>query len=224
MADAPRVTATPSMLEAMAFNLCSLHDFDVAFVRENERFATAVITEYVRSGSAVPAPTCQKCGGEIAGWLCQQCPAEFRENDSGVLVLDSEEAQDAQPVWIGIDAAADAPQEFKDWAARFRPSCHTPDELRAAAKALPGATYQKSERITLTASGDETCAELKQHMASVLPPEFRFAGGLDRIRKGDPVLGTNRLHERDQQAHAAFVAHHPRKPLGHVQAEPTGGA
>lgn len=34
--------------------------------------------------------TCQKCGGEIAGWLCQQCPAEFRENDAGALVFDEE--------------------------------------------------------------------------------------------------------------------------------------
>ena len=35
-------------------------------------------------------PTCQKCGGEIAGWLCQQCPAEFRENDVGALVFGEE--------------------------------------------------------------------------------------------------------------------------------------
>ena len=118
-----------------------------------------------------------------------------------------------QPEWIGVDAATDAPQEFRDWAARFSASRRAPNELRAAAKALSGATYQKSETITLTASGDETCAELKQHMASVLPQEFKFAGGLDRIRKGDPVLGTNRLHDRDQQAHAAFVAHHPRQAL-----------
>nr|WP_312055093.1 hypothetical protein [Brevundimonas diminuta] len=94
-----------------------------------------------------------------------------------------------------------------------------PDALRIALEALPGATYQKSETITLTASGDETCAELKQHMASVLPQEFQFAGGLDRIRKGDPVLGADRLHERDQQAHAAFVAHHPRQALAALQAE-----
>lgn len=52
----PRVTVPPQALEAIAFNLCSLHDFDVAFVRENERFATAVITEYVRALSAAPAP------------------------------------------------------------------------------------------------------------------------------------------------------------------------
>jgi len=52
----PRVTVPPQVLEAIAFNLCSLHDFDVAFVRENERFATAVITEYGRTLSAAPAP------------------------------------------------------------------------------------------------------------------------------------------------------------------------
>ncbi|MGX1801013.1 hypothetical protein ACWIDJ_01620 [Brevundimonas naejangsanensis] len=132
--------------------------------------------------------------------------------------------ESTRPEWIGVDAAADAPQEFKDWAARFN-ALHRADELHAAAKAMPGATYQKSETITLTASGDETCAELKQHMASVLPQGFRFAGGLDRIRKGDPVPGTDRrLQERDQQAHAAFVAHHPRQPLDALRAEQEGGA
>lgn len=39
-----------------------------------------------------PAPTCQRCGGEIAGWCCQNCPAEFRENDDGVLIFDDREA------------------------------------------------------------------------------------------------------------------------------------
>lgn len=60
----PRVTVPPQALEAIAFNLCSLHDFDVAFVRENERFATAVITEYVRTLSTAPAPE----GGAADGW------------------------------------------------------------------------------------------------------------------------------------------------------------
>lgn len=46
----------PNVLESIAFNLCSLHDFDVAFVRENERFATAVITEYLLALSKAPAP------------------------------------------------------------------------------------------------------------------------------------------------------------------------
>jgi hypothetical protein len=44
---------TGPMLEAIAHNLCSLHDFDVAFVMGQERFARAVITEYLR---ALPAP------------------------------------------------------------------------------------------------------------------------------------------------------------------------
>lgn len=43
-----RAAVAPNVLESIAFNLCSLHDFDVAFVRENERFARAVITEYAR--------------------------------------------------------------------------------------------------------------------------------------------------------------------------------
>lgn len=46
---------------------------------------------------------CQRCGGEVQGWLCQSCPAEFRENDDGHLVFDEDttparaEAQDEQP-------------------------------------------------------------------------------------------------------------------------------
>lgn len=40
-------------------------------------------------------PTCQKCGGDIAGWLCQNCPAEFRENDDGVLIFDVEAPAEA---------------------------------------------------------------------------------------------------------------------------------
>lgn len=33
-------------------------------------------------------PRCQRCGGEIHGWCCQSCPAEFREDDSGNLIFD----------------------------------------------------------------------------------------------------------------------------------------
>jgi hypothetical protein len=43
-----------------------------------------------------PAPTCQKCGGEIAGWCCQNCPAEFRENDDGVLIFDDDSEAPAE--------------------------------------------------------------------------------------------------------------------------------
>lgn len=57
-------------------------------------------------------PTCQKCGGDIAGWLCQQCPAEFRENDDGVLIFDDGEARSAPapeggavPEWVVNDIA-----------------------------------------------------------------------------------------------------------------------
>lgn len=46
----------PNVLESIAFNLCSLHDFDPAFVQQNERFALAAITEYLRAQpSADPA-------------------------------------------------------------------------------------------------------------------------------------------------------------------------
>jgi len=35
---------------------------------------------------------CQKCGGEIQGWICQGCGQGFRENDAGVLVFAPMEA------------------------------------------------------------------------------------------------------------------------------------
>jgi hypothetical protein len=54
------VSVPPHALEAIAFNLCSLHDFDPAFVRENERVAKAAITEYLR---ATPAPAAPQAAG-----------------------------------------------------------------------------------------------------------------------------------------------------------------
>lgn len=42
---------SPSVLEAIAHNLCSLHDFNPTFVAGQERFARAVITEYLRATS-----------------------------------------------------------------------------------------------------------------------------------------------------------------------------
>lgn len=60
-----------------------------------DRRAVAFIDEAISAlatRAQTTAPTCQKCGGEIAGWLCQRCPAEFRENDDGVLIFDDREA------------------------------------------------------------------------------------------------------------------------------------
>jgi hypothetical protein len=46
--------------------------------------------------------TCQKCGGEVQGWLCQGCGQAFRESDAGALVFDA-----APPVdgWQPIETA-----------------------------------------------------------------------------------------------------------------------
>jgi hypothetical protein len=43
---------SPRVLEAIAHNLCSLHDFDVEFVMAQEKFARAVIAEYRRASPA----------------------------------------------------------------------------------------------------------------------------------------------------------------------------
>lgn len=37
---------------------------------------------------APPPPTCQRCGGEVSGWVCQECDTPFTENDVGALVFD----------------------------------------------------------------------------------------------------------------------------------------
>lgn len=57
----PQSVVSDRALEQIAFNLCSLHDFPVDFVKANERFARSVITEYLR---AAPAPS-SLAGGEV---------------------------------------------------------------------------------------------------------------------------------------------------------------
>ena len=53
---AETVVVPKHALEQIAFNLCSLHDFDPSFVQKNEKFALAAITEYLRAQpSASPA-------------------------------------------------------------------------------------------------------------------------------------------------------------------------
>jgi len=55
------VSVPPNVLESIAFNLCSLHDFDPAFVHQNEKFALATITEYLRAQPAA-APVREEGG------------------------------------------------------------------------------------------------------------------------------------------------------------------
>lgn len=61
------------------------------------------------------APHCQKCGGEVHGWICQSCGQDFEENDAGKLVFMAE--QEAEPVAWRIarrksDAGFGRPQVF----------------------------------------------------------------------------------------------------------------
>lgn len=58
----------PNVLESIAFNLCSLHDFDPAFVQQNERFALATITEYLRA-QPTAAPVREEGGAVLANDL-----------------------------------------------------------------------------------------------------------------------------------------------------------
>jgi hypothetical protein len=69
-------------------------------------------------------PACQKCGGEIHGWCCQSCDAEFRENDAGKLVFDEDAAPDSdllkEAVGLLRDLASwfDRPQYDAVWIIR----------------------------------------------------------------------------------------------------------
>lgn len=62
------------------------------FNATSEKVGLVTRLEMSRAGAAYEesTATCQACGGEIAGWLCQSCPAEFRENDDGALIFDWE--------------------------------------------------------------------------------------------------------------------------------------
>lgn len=67
-----------------------------------------------------PPPTCQMCGGEIAGWLCQKCPAEFRENDAGVLILDFEapaEGAGEDAAWMWLNGHVECDPADRDYSA-----------------------------------------------------------------------------------------------------------
>ena len=37
-------------------------------------------------------PVCQKCGGEIQGWICQHCNQAFREDGAGNLIFHDDAA------------------------------------------------------------------------------------------------------------------------------------
>jgi len=50
---------------------------------------------------------CQKCGGEIQGWVCQDCNQAFRETDDGRLIFDL------------YAAAAPAPDGMREGIARI---------------------------------------------------------------------------------------------------------
>lgn len=87
-----------------------------------------------------------------------------------------------------------------------------------AADLIGSATHQVSVTVTITARGDETHADLRSGGLSVLAG-FECAGGLNRIRVGDPVLGAkDRFHTADRQAHAAFVRHSARTALQQQEA------
>lgn len=62
-----------------------------------------------------------------------------------------------RPKWIGIDAAAGAPQEFEDWAAKFNASRAVDDRVRVVLKALRHYSCSCEEgRCAMSADDDDT--------------------------------------------------------------------
>nr|WP_313425320.1 hypothetical protein [Brevundimonas diminuta] len=87
--------------EAPACKKCSGKGYTEHEGGEGEGYPSRPEIEACSCREEAPAPTCQRCGGEIAGWCCQNCPAEFRENDDGVLIFDDREApEDAERVVV----------------------------------------------------------------------------------------------------------------------------
>lgn len=78
---------------------------------------------------------------------------------------------------------------------------------------------QVSTTVTVTALGDETLGDLRGAVAPLVPG-FRFAGGMERIRKCEPRLLGEGVYDRDQQAHVCFVRHEPRHRLYAHPTEP----
>ena len=69
------------------------------------------------------------------------------------------------------------------------------------------ATVQVSTTVTVTAKNDETHGELRAAIAALLP-DFRYEGGLHRVRAGDPKpLGGE--YDFDRQARVCFRHHTP---------------
>lgn len=118
---------------------------EVDFDNEDERGAVINLW-HVMIAAAPPAADadrariaveahCQRCGGEVQGWRCQSCPAEFREDDDGHLVMTA--PSDA------LEGAAGALEPFSRllpdgiWQEDDDVECVVQaSHLRAAAKAL----------------------------------------------------------------------------------------
>lgn len=93
------VSVPPNVLESIAFNLCSLHDFDPAFVQQNEKFALATIMEYLRAqptaapvreeGGAVPDSAWVKFANDFNAMTDEQIEDVSRDEQAKL-----EEAED----------------------------------------------------------------------------------------------------------------------------------
>lgn len=81
------------ILEAIAHNLCSLHDFDPEFVMGQERFARAVITEYIR---AAPSPAAGS--GEAVAWRARYAVGK---------TVDTWSLHETEPKWLTSDGSGD---------------------------------------------------------------------------------------------------------------------
>jgi ferredoxin len=188
IADTPRVTVPPNVLESIAFNLCSLHDFDPAFVQQNEKFALATITEYLR---AQPVADPAKAGA-VTRWaqdsinkLCSGdamlAAAPVREEGGAVLEL-IEAAKEC--VRLGRSTGEDTPENRKRCRAQYRLNqLTTPKNIIAALATREEAPAEAGEDD----DGDIPWPDTR--LSNALHKHFSELHGLDNEDASNEVHG-----------------------------------
>ncbi|MBB4797961.1 NTP pyrophosphatase (non-canonical NTP hydrolase) [Brevundimonas bullata] len=147
-------------MEQIAFNLCSLHDFDPAFVSGQERFARAVITEFLRSA---PAPS-SLAGGEVlsagerafTAWA-----ATSGANGTSLMWTWGEMPASQQERWAKIALAALSPEAPAREATAFamHDGMTTHPTLRSANLARQN-EWDQDNQITAAYRGNELAGEV----------------------------------------------------------------
>lgn len=105
----PAAGPSAHQLESIAHNLCSLHDFPVDFVMGQERFARAVITEYLRSLPSSPASSSSVVQGDASG---VERPIGLAANEVGAWIAKRDAEFEARLADLTITPDVSSPDEF----------------------------------------------------------------------------------------------------------------